>query len=69
MAVIGADRMAEFSDWRVMVTGEERPEYLEIPAAVGLILDLQRIGEARLAARLSLAVETAKRQMRPRQER
>ena len=65
MAVIGADRLPEFPEWRVMVTGNERPEYLEIAVAVGLVMDLRRIGEMMLAERLSTAVETAKRQMRP----
>jgi len=49
MAVVGADRLPEFPEWRVMVTGGERPEYLEIAVAVRLVLDLQRIGETRLA--------------------
>jgi hypothetical protein len=60
MAVIGADRLPEFCEWRVMVTGDERPEYLEIAVAVGLVMDLRRIGEMMLAERLSTAVETAK---------
>jgi hypothetical protein len=64
MAVIGADRLPEFSEWRVMVTGDERPEYLEIAVAVELVMDLRRIGEIILVERLSAAVETAKRQMR-----
>jgi hypothetical protein len=67
MAVIGADRLPEFPEWRVMVTGNERPEYLEIAVAVGLVMDLRRIGEMMLAERLSTAVETAKRQMRPKE--
>jgi hypothetical protein len=67
LAVIGADRLPEFSDWRVMVTGDVQPKYLEIAMAVGLVMDLQRIGETRLAERISLAVETAKRQMRPKE--
>jgi hypothetical protein len=47
--------------------GDERPEYLEIAVAVGLVMDLRRIGEMMLAERLSAAVETAKRQMWPKE--
>jgi hypothetical protein len=65
MAVIGADRPAGSTDWRVMVTGDLQSEYLELAAAMKLVIDLERIGEARLAERVSRAVETVKRQMRP----
>ncbi len=65
MAVIGADKLPDNSAWAVMITGELHPEYLDVVAASKLAADLRRIGEKFLAERLSLAVETAQRQMRP----
>jgi hypothetical protein len=67
MAVIGADRLPESTTWQVMVTGEAQPEYLDIDVASKLESDLRRIGERVLAERIAGAVETAKRQMRPRE--
>ena len=63
MAVIGADRLLGDGTWRVMVTGDTHPEYLDLAVATRLAVDLERAGEAALATRLSRAVETAKRQM------
>ena len=67
MAVIGADRLPEFPDWRVMVTGGVKPEYLDVPAARKLANELARIGEMMLSQRLSAAADTAQRQMRPKE--
>jgi hypothetical protein len=67
MAVIGADRLPESPTWRVMVTGGVQPEYLEVDVASKLENDLRRIGERVLAERIGAAVETVKRQMRPRE--
>ncbi len=67
MAVIGADRLPESTDWRVMITGGAKPDYLNVGGACKLANDLARIGEMMLAERLSTAVETAKRQMRPKE--
>jgi hypothetical protein len=69
MAVIGADRLPESPDWRVMVTGGVQPQYLDVEVAGKLASDLRRIGERVLADRISAAVETAKRQTRPRDRR
>jgi len=65
MAVVGADRLPESPTWRVMVTGNVQPEYLDVEVASRLENDLRRIGETVLAERIAAAVETAKRQMRP----
>jgi hypothetical protein len=67
MAVIGADRLPEFATWQVMVTDDVQPVHLDIDAASKLESDLRRIGERVLADRISAAVETAKRQTRPRE--
>ena len=67
MAVIGADRLPESPGWRVMVTGGVQPEYLEVDVASKLENELRRIGERVLAERIGAAVETVKRQMRPRE--
>jgi hypothetical protein len=64
-AVIGADRRPGEGLWCVMVTGDRHFEYLDVDAAADLAFDLQRIDEVQLAQRLSRAIETAKRQMRP----
>ncbi len=64
-AVIGADRRPDEGGWCIMVTGDSQPQYLDIEVAANLALDLQRIDEMQLAERLSHAIETAKRQMRP----
>jgi hypothetical protein len=66
MAVIGADKLPDFPNWRVMVAADQQPEYLDVAVAEKLANDLRRVGETKLADRLSSAVETAKRQMRPR---
>jgi hypothetical protein len=66
-AVIGADRRPDEGAWSVMVTGDTEPHYLDIEAAANLALDLQRIDELRLAERLTRAIETAKRQTRPKE--
>jgi acyl dehydratase len=67
MAVIGADRLPESPDWRVMITGDVQPVHLDIDVASKLESDLRRIGEGVLAERIGAAVETAKRQMRPKE--
>ena len=67
MAVIGADRLPESTDWRVMITGGAKPDYLDVGVARKLANELAGIGEMMLAERLSTAVETAKRQMRPKE--
>jgi len=67
MAVIGADRQPESETWQVMVTGDLQPVYLDVDAAGKLENDLRGIGEMVLAERIGAAVETAKRQMRPRE--
>ena len=64
-AVIGADRRPEQGAWCVMVTGDTQPKYFDIETAAKLARDLQRLDELHLAERLSRAIETAKRQMRP----
>jgi len=64
-AVIGADGRPDEGRWCVMVTGDSHPQYLDVEVAANLALDLQRIDELQLAERLSRAIETAKRQMRP----
>jgi len=70
LAVIGADKPPEFSDWRVMLSGDGgNNEYLEVGEASRLALDLRHIGENVLAQRLDRAVESAQRQMRPREQR
>ena len=65
IAVVGADRRPEEGAWCVMVTTDAHPRYLDIEAAASLAADLRRIGELQLAERLSRAIETARRQMRP----
>ena len=67
MAVIAADRLSGFPTWRVMVTGDVKPVYLDADVASKLENDLRRVGERGLADRISAAVETAKRQMRPKE--
>jgi hypothetical protein len=65
MAIVGADKLPDNSAWAVMITGDVHPEYLDVVVASRLAADLRRVGEKFLAERLSLAVETAQRQMRP----
>ena len=67
MAVIGADRLPDSTTWQVMITGDVQPVHLDIDVASKLESDLRRIGEGVLAERIGAAVETAKRQIRPRE--
>ena len=67
MAVIGADRLPDSTTWQVMVTGDVQPVHLDIDVANKLESDLRRIGERVLAERIAGALETAKRQMRPKE--
>lgn len=64
-AVIGPDKLPEFSDWRVMITADDGPRYLDLAAASRLESDVRRIGELGLAERLASAIATATRMMRP----
>lgn len=69
LAIIGADRLAEFPDWRVMVAGSEgHNEYLDVGVAANLASDLRRVGEIFLAERLDHAVQLARRQMEPKSQ-
>jgi hypothetical protein len=66
LAVIGADKLPEFPDWRVMMSGDGgRHEYLEVEEATRLASDLRLIGEIMLAERIDFAAKSAKRQMTP----
>ena len=67
MAVIGADGLPDSTTWQVMVTGDAQTVHLDIDVATKLESDLRRIGERVLAERIGAAVETAKRQRRPRE--
>ena len=64
LAVIGADKPADSDQWRVLVTGQLKPQYLSVEIAQILAKELESIGERVLAERFLSAAETAKRQMR-----
>jgi hypothetical protein len=65
MTVISADRQPEFPDWRVMISDGVAPIYLNVRIATLFEADLRRIRETGLADRVTAAIMTEKRQMRP----